>query len=270
MITSMGAALVAEYRKLVSTRMWWLLLIVLAGYLVFIGVVMAASFVFAPEDQDGSGVLEGVDAARTIYGLTNAVGYVFPLVIGSLAITTEFRHQTITETLLVEPRRGVLLTAKLLVTVPVGLLYGVVGTLAVVGASAPLLAGWGDGAFLGDRSVLAVLALGVVVTVLWAMIGAAFGSVVPNQVAAVVVILAFTQFVEPIARLALGAFDSTDAVARFLPGAAADGLIGSSLFGELGGSGDLLSRPAALAVLLAYAGGLALIGRFTTLRRDVG
>ncbi|ABL80416.1 MULTISPECIES: ABC transporter permease [unclassified Nocardioides] len=265
----MRAALVAEYRKLVSTRMWWLLLIVLAGYLVFIGVVMAASFVFAPEDGSDAAPLEGVAAARAIYGLTNAVGYVFPLVIGSLAITTEFRHQTITETLLVEPRRGVLLVAKLLATIPIGLLYGVVGTLAVVGASAPLLAGWGDGAFLGDRSVLAVLALGVVVTVLWAMIGTAFGSVVPNQVAAIVVILAFTQFVEPIARLALGAFDGTDAIARFLPGAAADGLIGSSLFGELGGSGELLSRPVALVVLVAYAGGLALLGRFTTLRRDV-
>ncbi len=266
----MRTALVAEYRKLVSTRMWWLLLLVLAGYLVFIGIVMAASFVFAPEDQSGGEVtLHGVEAARAIYGLTNAVGYVFPLVIGSLAITSEFRHQTITQTLLVEPRRGVLLGAKLLATVPVGLLYGVVGTLAVVGASAPLLAGWGDGAFLTDGSVLRVLVLGIVVTALWAMIGVAFGSVVPNQVAAIVVILAFTQFVEPIARLALGSFDGTDAIAKFLPGAAADGLIGSSLFGELGGGGELLSRPVALAVLLAYAGGLALAGRFTTLRRDV-
>ena len=266
----MRTALVAEFRKLVSTRMWWLLLLVLAGYLAFIGVVMAASFVFTPEDQSGAAPLEGVAAARAIYGLTNAVGYVFPLVIGSLAITTEFRHQTITETLLVEPRRGVLLGAKLLATVPIGLLYGVVGTAAVVGASAPLLAGWGDGAFLGDRSVLEILTLGVVVTVLWAMIGVAFGSVVPNQVAAIVVILAFTQFVEPIARLALGAFERSDSVARFLPGAAADGLIGSSLFGELGGSGELLSRPVALVVLLGYTGGLALLGRFTTLRRDVG
>lgn len=265
----MRAALVAEYRKLMSTRMWWLLLLVLAGYLAFIGAVMAASFVFAPEDQSGGTVLEGVDAARAIYALTNAVGYVFPLVIGSLAITTEFRHQTITQTLLVEPRRGVLLGAKLLATVPVGLLYGVVGTLAVVAGSAPLLAGWGDGAFLTDGSVANVLVLTVVVTALWAMIGAAFGSVVPNQVAAIVVILAFTQFVEPIARLALGSFDGTDAIAKFLPGAAADGLIGSGLFAEIGNGAELLSRPAALAVLLAYAGGLALLGRFTTLRRDV-
>lgn len=261
----------AEYRKLVSTRMWWVLLIALAAYLAFIGAVLAASTVFAPEDQSNGVTLRGVDAAAAIYGLTNAIGYVFPLVIGSLAMTTEFRHQTITQSLLVEPRRGVFLGAKLLATVPVGLMYGVVATVAVVGTSAPLLAGWGDGAFLTDGHVLAVIALGVVVTALWAVIGAAFGSVVPNQVAAVVVILAFTQFVEPIARVALGAFDSLAGVAKFLPGAAADGLMGASFLGSMdGGSADLLPRWAALLVLLGYAGVLALVGRYTTLRRDIG
>ena len=73
----------------------------------------------------------------------------------------------------------------------------------------------------------------------------AFGSVVPNQVAAIVVILAFTQLVEPIARIALGAFDLTDGVAKFLPGAAADALIGASLFGEMGGGGDRCRGPRA-------------------------
>ena len=267
----MRPALLAEYRKLVSTRMWWVLLIALAAYLVFIGGVLAFSLVFAPEDQSGGVTLHGVDAATAIYGLTNGIGYVFPLVIGSLAMTTEFRHQTITQSLLVEPRRSVFLGAKLLATIPVGLLYGVVATLAVVLGSAPLLAGWGDGAFLTDPDVVEVLLLSVVVTALWAVIGVAFGSVLPNQVAAIVVILAFTQFVEPIARVALGAFDLTDGIARFLPGAAADGLIGASFFASYGGgSGDLLPRWAALLVLLGYGAALALVGRFTTLRRDVG
>lgn len=266
----MRAALVTEYRKLVTTRMWWVLLLALAAYLAFIGAVLGFSVVFAGTDQ-GTVTLEGVDAATAIYSLTNGVGYVFPLVIGSLAMTTEFRHRTITQSLLVEPRRGVFLGAKLLATVPVGLLYGVVATVAVVAASAPFLAIWGDGAFLTDGSVVEVLVLGVVVTALWAVIGVAFGSVVTNQVAAVVGILAFTQLVEPVARLALGAFGGTDQVARFLPGAAADGIIGASYLTSYGAGGaDLLPRWAALLVLLAYAGGLALVGRYTTLRRDVG
>ncbi|MGB0102550.1 MAG: ABC transporter permease [Nocardioides sp.] len=265
----MRAALVGEYRKLVSTRMWWLLLLTLAGYLAFIAGVMALSFAAGQEDL--APLLSGPELAAAIYGLINAIGYVFPLVIGSLVMTTEFRHQTITQSLLVEPRRGVFLAAKLLVTVPLGLLYGLVGTVAVVGVSAPVLAAVGDGAFLTDADVVEVVLLGIVVTALWAVIGAAFGSVLTNQVAAIVVILAFTQFVEPIARVVLGAFEPLDAVAKFLPGAAADGLMGASFFGALGGdSTDLLSRPAALVVLLAYGAALALIGRVTTLRRDIG
>jgi ABC-2 type transport system permease protein len=265
------AALVAEYRKLVTTRMWWILLLALAAYLAFIGAALAFSIAFAPEDPDGGMTLQGIDAAASVYGLTNFIGYVFPLVVGSLAMTTEFRHQTITQSLLVEPRRGVFLGAKLLAVVPLGLLYGVVATAAVVLSSAPVLAGWGDGAFLTDPEIIEVLLLSVVVTALWAVIGVAFGSVLTNQVAAIVVILGFTQFVEPIARVVLGAFDAVDGVAKFLPGAVADGLIGASFVGSLdGGSADLLPRWAALLVMLAYAGILAAIGRFTTLRRDIG
>ncbi len=267
----MRTALVAEYRKLVSTQLWWVLLIGLAAYLAFVGGVLAFSIAFAPDDQEGGLSLAGVDAAASVYGLINAIGYVFPLVVGSLLVTSEFRHRTITASLLVEPRRSVFLGAKLVVAIPLGLLYGLVGTVAIVGTSAPMLAWGGDGAFLSDGAVIEVILLGIVVTALWTVIGVAFGSVVPNQVAAIVVLLAVTQFVEPIARVALGAFDATDSVARFLPGAAADGLIGASLIGQVGGGGgDLLPRWAALLVLLGYAGVLAVVGRTTTLRRDIG
>jgi ABC-2 type transport system permease protein len=266
----MRAAVVAEYRKLVSTRLWWVLLLTLAAYLAFIGAVLAFSLVVAQE-QEGAPAVEGIDVAAGVYGLINIIGYVFPLVIGSLMMTGEFRYQTITESLLVEPRRTVLLGGKLVTAVPLGLLYGVVGTVSLVAASAPLLAWLGDGAFLGDRDVIEVLVLGVVVTMIWTVIGVAFGSVLTNQIAAIVVLLAFTQFVEPIARLALGAFDATESVAKFLPGAAADGVIGTSLVSEMsGGSTDLLSRGTALLVLLGYAAALAVVGRLTTLRRDIG
>ncbi|MQW76030.1 ABC transporter permease [Nocardioides sp. dk4132] len=266
----MSAAIRAELRKITSTRLWWVLLLAQGAYLGFIGLVMAFSFtVDLTEAGAAAGpALSGVDAATATYSLVNSIGYVFPLVIGSLAVTTEFRHRTIAQTLLVEPRRSVVLGAKLVATVPIGLLFGVVGVAALAGAAAPLLAWQGDGAFLTDPEVVKILVLGVVVMALWAVIGAAFGSVVTNQVAAIVGILAFTQFVEPIARLALSSVDGLERAARFLPGSAADAVVGASLFNEIG-EGSLLSRPAGLAVLLAYAVGLAVVGRLTTLRRDL-
>lgn len=266
----MRAALVAELRKVLSTRMWWLLLLVLVAYVGFVGLVMAASVTVAPELQGAPVQAGGPDGALAIYSLVSSVGYVVPLVLGSLLVTQELRHRTLTATLLVEPRRGVVLGAKLLAAVPFGVLYGLAGVAAIVAGAAPLLAWGGDGAFLTDGEVVASLAMAVVVFALWTVLGVAFGSVVGNQVAAVVVVLAFTQFVEPIARVALAAAD-VPGVARFLPGAAADAVIGASFFSDLAGAGSgvLLSRPAGLAVLVAYVVVLAVLGRLTTLRRDV-
>ena len=266
----MRAALLAEYRKLVSTRLWWVLLLVMAGYLAFLGLVLGFSVTVEPPEGSEVVQLRGVDAAVTVYSVINGGGYVFPLVIGSLAMTSEFRHHTITQSLLVEPRRTVFLAAKLVATVPLALLYGVVGTAAVVAAGAPLLASQGDGAYLGDGDVVAALLSGVLVTLVWAVIGVAFGSLVTNQVAAVVVILAFTQLVEPIARALFGAVDSLEPLSKFLPGAAADAVIGGSFYSGFGaGSVDLLSRWEGLLMLLAYAVVLAVLGRVTTLRRDL-
>ncbi|WP_408896683.1 ABC transporter permease [Nocardioides sp. R1-1] len=263
----MRAAFLAEYRKLVSTRLWWLLLLVMVGYLVFVSAAVSASFVFVPEGAEPP--LVGEDAARATYSLVNGIGYVFPLVIGSLAMTTEFRHKTITQSLLVEPDRTRFLLAKLLSVVPIGLVAGLVGVAATVAGGAPLLAVEGDGSYLGDGDVLVGLLLGVVVVALWAVIGVAFGSIVSNQVAAIVVILAFTQFVEPIVRLVLGQVDALAGVASYLPGGAADSLIGASFLGSTGAV-DLLPRWAAALVLLAYVAVFALVGRLTTLRRDIG
>ncbi|WP_435770134.1 ABC transporter permease [Nocardioides sp. SYSU DS0651] len=263
----MRAALVAEYRKLVSTRLWWLLLLVMAAYLVFIAAAIGASMTLL--ETEGAAPLRGEDAARSTYSVVNSIGYVFPLVIGSLAMTTEFRHQTITQSLLVEPDRTRFLVAKLLSVIPIGLLAGLVGVAAVVAGGAPFLALEGDGAMLGDGDVVVGLVLGVLVIALWAVIGVAFGSWVSNQVAAIVVILAFTQFVEPIARLVLTQVGSLDRVAAFLPGGAADSLIGATFLGDPT-TVDLLPRWAAALVLLGYAAVFAVVGRLTTLRRDIG
>lgn len=260
------AALAAEWRKLTSTALWWVLALGMAAYLAFVGAAMAFSLTVAPEGQ--APPLGGLDAALTVYGVLNAVGYVFPLVVGTLLVTTEVRHKTLTQTLLAEPRRDVVLGAKLVLAAGIGLLYGLAGVVGLVAAGAPVLAAVGDGAFLADPQVVRALLLGVLVTGLWAVLGTGFGAVVPHQVAAVVAILAFTQFVEPIARLALGAVDGLSAVSAYFPGAAADAVVGASLFSQMGDV-DLLPAWGGALVLLGYAAALTLAGRLTTFARDV-
>ncbi|MGV9709643.1 ABC transporter permease [Gordonia sp. NPDC003424] len=265
----MSDALRAEYRKFTSTRMWWVLLLAMVAYLGFIAVVLAFSMTADIEGQ-ARPPLTGADLAGALYSLASPMGYVFALVIGSLAVTAEFRHKTITSTLLIEPRRTLVVVAKLVAALPIGALYGVIGTLAVVAGSAPLLAWRGDGAYLSDGSIIEIIALSMLVMVLWTALGVAFGTVVPNQVAALVILLVFTQLVEPIARIALASLDATSGIAKFLPGAAADGLIGTSFYSAMGtGSMDLLPQWAGGVVLVAYIVVFAVIGRCTTFRRDI-
>src|SRR3546814_17803473 len=63
----------------------------------------------------GGGVPSGLESAQATYTVGASLGYVFPLIVGALAMTGEFRHQTITPTLLYQPLRSTVLFAKLAV-----------------------------------------------------------------------------------------------------------------------------------------------------------
>ncbi len=274
----MGTALRTEYRKLVTTRMWWILLLAMAAYMAFLAAIMA--FVLTQDPTAGTGAFPGAspqepeplsptDLAQTVYTLATSLGYVFPVIVGALAMTGEFRHQTITPTLLAEPRRTIVLVAKMLSSVVVGLLFGVVGTLATVGAGAGVLALLGEDPALSEPIVLRSAGLSVLALTVWTVVGVAFGTLLTNQVAVIVVLLAFTQFVEPVLRVVLAQLDWAEGIAKFLPGAAGEAITGASFYAESGLAADLLSSAEGLAVLLAYAVAFAVLGRLLTLRRDI-
>lgn len=265
----MTAAVRAEWRKWTTTRLWWILLIVMAGYMAFIGAVLALSFTLAPTVSPGMPALSGEAMAVSVYSSGNGLGYVFPLLVGTLAMTSEYRYQTITPSMLAEPNRWTFLGAKLVLALGLGLVFGVVGTVATVVTAAPLLVWQGEGAYLGNPDVVVPVLLSVLALSLWSVIGVGIGTVITNQVLAVVVVLGWTQFVEPLARLGLGAVDSLSGVARFLPGATSDALIGASTYAAMSPGVELLSRPWGALLFVAYGVILVLIGRFTTLRRDI-
>lgn len=271
----MKAALRAELRKIVTTRAWWVLALVMAGYMAFIAAVMAWSFVFSAQHPDSATMgstaslaLDPRDQATSVYTLALSLGYVFPALFGAMAVTGEFRHQTITPTFLAEPRRGVVLGAKLLAIVPFGVLLALAGTLATVGAGGATLAIMGEPSFLGDGQVLGIVVRSALALTLWALVGVGFGAVLSNQIAAIVALLVFTQFLEPILRIGLGAWGPTRGLSKFLPGAAGEAIAGTSLYSS-SGLAHLLGAWQGALVLVVYALALALVGRFTTFRRDV-
>lgn len=265
-----AAALQVELRKVTSTPLWW----ILAGgaflYLAFMGAVMAFS-VSVPVQEGGMASSEMTTEAITmsIYGLPASMGYVFPLVLGALAITGEYRHRTLTTSLLVDTSRTRLLLAKVAVQAGFGAVLGVCSVVGVTASAAAVFLLTDTPTFLGTSEAWTTLGLTVLALALWGMIGVGFGALVPNQVASVVVILAFTQLLEPLLRLGLAAAgDVASSISLYLPGAAAEALVGASIYTAIGGAA-LLPRWGGGLVLLAYALGFALLGRLTTLRRDV-
>ena len=269
MTTRLRTALRVEWLKLLTTRMWWVLLLVMIGYVGFTAVFIAFALGAVPEDA-GSGAppLEDRTTLLAVYTLGLPLGYVFPVVLGVLAMTTEYRYQTLTPTFLAEPRRGLVMTAKLAVNLLLGLVAGVLAMATSTLAAAPIVALTGHETMLDDPQVWRSLGQACLAMALWTGIGVGLGAVLRNQVAGVVVIIAFSQLIEPIARIGLNAWSATRDIAQFLPGAAADAMAGASIY-TIGSTGPALEWWQGGLVLAGYTALFALLGARVTLRRDV-
>lgn len=267
----------SELTKQFSTSMWWILALVLV---VYVGMTAGGLAGFFGALSSGGIPTEGLNTPAIpgemlpplIYSLATAVGYIFPLLIGTLLVTNEFRHKTLTPTFLATPRRGLALTGKVLAGIAMGAVYGVLALVATVGPGAGLLAVFGVDAELGSLDTWAMLGRIVIAFVVWVLVGIGIGTLVRNQVGAVVGVIAFTQFVEPILRTVGGFVEGVGDATRFLPGAASDALVGSSIYSTLGsaaGGATTLEWWVGGLVLLGYAVVLLVLGGLLSWRRDV-
>jgi len=268
-------AIRVEWRKLVTTRIWWVLGIVLFGYIAFTSALFGglfgaiASGAIGPEAAGGEAIpTDGLPPL--VYSTVSAVGYVIPLILGTLAVTGEVRHGTLTPTFLAIPSRARVLAAKLIVMLVAGAGLGVVGLVASMGVGAGVLAVFEIDPQLGNPDIWAMAGRAVLAMALWAAIGVGVGSLIQSQIAAVIVVIAFTQFVEPILRTAAAFWEPAAQVGRFLPGAASDALVGASVYAMFtGAAADPLLWWQGGLVLAALAVLVSAIGWATTWRRDI-
>lgn len=263
-------AVSAEFRKILTTRLWWVLALILFGYVGFSAVAIGFFLSLTPEEA--AIPIPDDFLAPLVYSMATATGYVFPVIFGAMSITSEVRHRTLGTVFLATPNRLVVLAAKAVAGIVVGAVFGIVSLLASVGLGAPVLAATGQETLLGDSDTWLMLGRIVLAMALWGLVGVALGVLIPSQIASIVTIIAFTQFVEPILRTAAAFADWLGEVARFLPGAAGDALVGASFFsvfaGSGGGSAPLEWWQGGL-VLAGYAVLMGAIGAATTWRRDV-
>src|SRR5687768_13896021 len=103
-----AAAVRAEIAKLLTTKIWWILAIILVVYVAAVSGGLGALFGFLaqsgdPESAQGAPPTESL--APILYGSVSTFGYVFPVLLGALAVTSEYRHQLLTPTFLATPKR---------------------------------------------------------------------------------------------------------------------------------------------------------------------
>lgn len=278
----MTAAVRSELRKYATTRMAWampLAMFVLgAAFAALQGLILAVIGEFPGMDGESvrpADLWDDLTVARMVYTGGVSMGYLLALVLGILSMSGEFRHRTLTATLLATPRRGRLIAAKLGGLVLVVLLNAVVFTVGSVVGGGVMLAVGGSAVFPEPADLLGTLARMVLVLVLWGLMGFGLGVVIPNQVIALFVGVGFTLLLEPLVGFGLTFVEWLADAAKFFPSQATMSTL--DLFAgvdpevrqTLGGAEDQLTWWVAALVLLGYAAVMVVLGWVLTSRRDV-
>ena len=242
----------SELRKVTSTRMVLGLTLALVGYTA----LNAAALVFF-SGQQGAPPLTEPSVARAVYASAGA-GSVIVLVLGILGMTTEYRHMTITSTLLATPRRGRVMVAKSAVFAVVGVIEGVIACVVGIGLAALLLP-LKDHAPV-DGSTIAAIAGGTLLAfAIYGILGISVGALIRNQIAAIIAALVWVLLVEALVVALL------PNVGKWLPGGAVSAILQTTSFS---GTQYLPVWGGAL-LLAAYAVVLGAIAAATTMRRDI-
>jgi ABC-2 type transport system permease protein len=200
--------------------------------------------------------------AHPLKGLANIAGLsqVFAVVLGILAVTTEFRHGTITPTLLAVPERARLVLAKLGAAVAVGLALGLVCIGLVTAVVSAILSARGIESGATGNEVVRLIVGGGVATALNGALGVGVGAVVRNQVGAVVGVLVWGFVLEPLLGLIPGLKD-------VIPKYGLDG-VGNAVAATGNGSDTLGQLPAGL-LFAAYCAIFLAVGIALVRRRDI-
>lgn len=242
----------AEILKLRSTRTFYALVLSALGLVVLVVAGISAAADFEGASEPGRELLSIAELAQT-----------FALVLGVLAVTTEFRHGTITPTLLVIPRRGRLVAAKLGAHLIAGLALGLIAFGVAAAVALPVLSLRDVPSELGAVEVARAIGGGAAAAALLAGLGVGVGAVLRHQVGAIIAVFAWLLMIEPL----LTAIPSAgEAIDRFGLGGLMAGVSDST---ALDAEAEVLAQLPAALVLAAYVLVFAAAGAMLLRRRDV-
>lgn len=226
------------------------------GLLVLAAVALSAfGVVLEMVSRSAADVARGTTQREVLSGGTSIAVFAATLA-GLLSVTTEFRDGTIRPTLLVEPRRGVVLAAKLAASVLTAVVLAAACTGVAFAAGLGVLAARDVGVVLTAGQVAGLIAGPVGAACLSAAIGVALGALIRNQAGAIAALAAYAVAVDAVL------FAAVPAAGRWLPGKAGDALVGRP-------DADLLAPAAGAAVLAVWALAFVAAAVVRTARSDI-
>jgi ABC-2 type transport system permease protein len=239
----------AELLKLRTTRTFWGQVGVTLGLVVAVTVLTLA--------LDAGGYDE--ERVRSVLSTGFASGLLM-LVLGAVSSAGEYRHGTIAWTLLVTPDRLRTTTAQTVALAIAGVAVGA-ATAALTAAIALPWLETKDAAALSNGELAKLFGGAVLYTSFAAALGAAFGALLRNQVAAIVILLVLLFVIDPAASALSDEYAkySLQGLGVALTGGNADDVSG----------GQLLPFGAAALLWAGYTSVLVVAAATITARRDI-
>jgi ABC-2 type transport system permease protein len=243
----MMAQIRAELLKIRSTRSTIALILgMIVPILLFTlltGLLSHPSGLASKEDQ------------RELLGLSSLAG-VFSALAGVLLVTSEYRFGTIRPTILFNPARSHVLTAKVVAGALAGVAFGALAEAIGWAVGYAILEGRGISVALRSGDILLLTLGGVAGAALWGAIGAGLGAIIHNQVGAVIAWLAWGLVLDNLL------FGLAPSVGRFMPTRASDALMGVR-------AQHLVSPGAGAITLIAWVGAVGAVGIALSVRQDI-
>ena len=248
----MSALVRSEVLKIRTTRSWW-------GYLIV--VVLISGIAVAGEIGPANNADRGSPEFQLGLVETIGVAALISVILGITIITLEFRHGTVTPSFLAEPRRERVIAAKAIAGALVAAGFALLSLLVVVAVALPWYSIVGAETRLSDGELGTRVAQQILLTLLWALMGVAIGTLVHSQVAALVGTLVWIFLGETLLMGLFGLID-IDGTSAYLPFQALDAVDGT------GGDG-LLSYWPGVGISLGWIALLGVAGTERTRRRDI-
>lgn len=261
----------SELLKVRTTNIWWIFTILLVGMvaLSFLLNAAQAAFYLGNPTADPGQSHPDVQAA-SLYTSGQYFGLVFVMILGVLVVTNEFFHQTATTTFLTTPKRTVVILAKLVAAVGIGIVFWLVATVLSVVSGALFLTAEGYGAQLGVGSVWRSILLNLLGYVIWAIVGVGLGALIRSQIATVIIgVVAYfvtgtvAQVTAEVLKATLHWGWATKAV-MILPATASQLMIQGN--GEFS---DWLPQWAGAVILIGWGVAAGIVGTAITRTRDI-